>query len=174
MFVEMGLLQRLSVFLGHPIYSLSIVLFSLILTLGLGSWLSERSRRIRPGAFILWATGTALYVGLLPWWMPHLLAAVEAQSLIARALTAIGVITPAGVLMGFGFPLGMRLVQDHDSRPTPWFWGINGAAGVLASVISVAVSIAFGISTTLVLGALCYLGLIPAARQIGFRLSPAG
>src|SRR5262249_15209213 len=62
MFVEMGLLQRLSVFLGHPIYSLSIVLFSLILTLGLGSWLSERFRRVRPTAFTLWAVLTALYV----------------------------------------------------------------------------------------------------------------
>jgi hypothetical protein len=171
MFVEMGLLQRLSVFLGHPIYSLSIVLFSLILTLGLGSWLSERVRRVRPGAFTLRATLTALYVGLLPWWMPHLLAVVETQSLMVRALTAIGVIAPAGILMGFGFPLGMRLVQGHDSRPTPWFWGVNGAAGVTASVIAVALSIAFGISTTLVLGALCYLGLIPAARQIGFQMS---
>jgi len=138
-------------------------------TRGLGSWLSERSRRVRPVAFTFWAVLTALYVGLLPRWMPHLLAVVETQSLMVRALTAIGVITPADILMGFGFPLGMRLVQSHNSRPTPWFWGINGAAGVTASVIAVALSIVFGISTTLVLGALCYLGLIPAARQIGFR-----
>jgi hypothetical protein len=60
----------------------------------------------------------------------------------------------------------MRLVRAIDPTPTPWFWGINGAAGVLASVLAVALSIAFGISTALMLGATCYLLLIPAARAI--------
>jgi hypothetical protein len=40
MMVEIGLLQRMTVFLGHPIYSLSVLLFSLILTTGIGSFLS--------------------------------------------------------------------------------------------------------------------------------------
>ena len=63
--------------------------------------------------------------------------------------------------MGFGFPTGMRLISLIDREPTPWFWGINGAAGVLASIIAVACSIALGISTTLNLGAVCYLLLVP-------------
>ena len=63
--------------------------------------------------------------------------------------------------MGFGFPTGMRLVSQISRRPTPWFWGINGAAGVLAGSIAVLTSIAFGIDTTLRLGALCYF-LLPA------------
>jgi hypothetical protein len=78
-------------------------------------------------------------------------------------------IAPAGWLMGFGFPTGMRLISAVDRTPTPWFWGINGAAGVLASILAVACSIAFGISTTLIIGALCYLALSPAALTIGFR-----
>jgi hypothetical protein len=57
----------------------------------------------------------------------------------------------------------MRLVARHDRTPTPWFWGINGAAGVLASSLAVACSIAFGISTTIGIGAACYLLLAPAA-----------
>jgi hypothetical protein len=65
--------------------------------------------------------------------------------------------------MGFGFPTGMHLVSDIDGRPTPWFWGINGAAGVLASIVAVASSIAFGIHATLALGGICYLALtLPA------------
>ena len=55
----------------------------------------------------------------------------------------------------------MRLVSAIDAKPTPWFWGINGAVGVLASVVAVAISIAFGISTTLAIGAVCYVLLIP-------------
>ena len=68
--------------------------------------------------------------------------------------------------MGFAFPTGMRLISAVDRRPTPWFWGINGAAGVLASVLAVATSIAFGINATLAVGAVCYLLLIPTAMLL--------
>ena len=68
--------------------------------------------------------------------------------------------------MGFAFPAGMRLVLARDPRPAPWFWGINGAAGVLASVAAVTTSIALGISATLLVGATCYLLLIPVAANL--------
>ena len=71
--------------------------------------------------------------------------------------------------MGFGFPTGMRLIGAIDRKPTPWFWGINGAAGVLASVGAVVVSIAWGISTTLLVGACCYLLLIPIVLRFLWR-----
>jgi hypothetical protein len=79
--------------------------------------------------------------------------------------------------MGFGFPTGMALVNGFDARPTPWFWAINGAAGVLAASIAVAVNIAFSISTSIWLSAICYLLVgavalalareLPAARSAG-------
>jgi hypothetical protein len=59
--------------------------------------------------------------------------------------------------MGFGFPTGMRLVSTINAGPMPWFWGINGGAGVLAASIAVVTSIAFSIDTTLRIGAVCYL-----------------
>jgi hypothetical protein len=58
--------------------------------------------------------------------------------------------------MGFGFPTGMRLAGAISTGPTPWFWGVNGAAGVLAASVAVVTSIAFGIDTTLRIGAACY------------------
>ena len=85
----------------------------------------------------------------------------------ARAILSMAVILPAGLMMGFGFPSGMRLVQAIDHRPTPWFWGINGAAGVLASVLAVVLSIAVGIDATIIAGGSCYLALIPAALAMG-------
>jgi hypothetical protein len=66
-------------------------------------------------------------------------------------------VAPLGLLMGFGFPTGMALVNALDTRPTPWFWAINGAAGVLAASIAVGVNIAFSISTSIWLSAICYL-----------------
>lgn len=68
--------------------------------------------------------------------------------------------------MGYGVPMGMRLVTAVDQPLTPWFWGINGTASVLASTLAVACGMAHGISTTLMIGALCYLLLIPAALTL--------
>ena len=158
----------MSVFLGHPIYSLSIVLFAMILTTGLGSLLSERILLGRRAAFAAWALMTAGYLLTLPLATRAVGQTFDSASLPVRAALSVALIAPAGLLMGWGFPTGIRLVAAVDTRPTPWFWGINGAAGVFASILAVAVSIALGISATLVIGAACYALLIPAAYTIGF------
>jgi hypothetical protein len=90
-----------------------------------------------------------------------------------RAALCVAVIAPAGLLLGFGFPTGMRFIDAVDRRPTPWFWGINGAAGVLASSAAVAVSIALGIYVTFLISAFCYALLIPAGLLIGFEPAKA-
>jgi hypothetical protein len=64
------------------------------------------------------------------------------------------------VLMGFGFPTGMRLVTRLDARLTPWLWGLNGAAGVLAAGLAVACSIGFSIDVTISVGGVCYALLL--------------
>jgi predicted membrane-bound spermidine synthase len=162
MFVEIGLIQRISVFLGHPVYALSIGLFSIILATGLGSFASERIALNTTARFILWAVFLAGYIALLPSWFPILAARFESAEIAVRALVCVVAILPAGVLMGFGFPTGMRLVDAIDSRPTPWFWGINGAAGVLASGIAVGCSVSTSVDVTVRLGAVAYLVLAGA------------
>ena len=164
MFIEIGLIQRISVFMGHPIYALSVVLFSIILSTGLGSLLSEKLMPARPVGILFWLSLLVIYLLALPHWLPALThSGLESAGLISRSLVSVAVILPAGVLMGFGFPLGMKLVMSRDARPTPWFWGINGAAGVLASGVAVACSIVFSIDTTLRIGGVCYLILMPIA-----------
>jgi hypothetical protein len=169
MSVEIGLLQRISVFLGHPTYALSIVLFSLILTTGIGSLVSDRWPLDSPVKLIAWPALTGGYLLALPYWLPGVLRALEGEELLARAAVCVLTIAPAGLSMGYGFPTGMRLISAVNRAPTPWFWGINGGAGVLAATLAVACSIAFGISTTLIIGGLCYLLLIPAALTVGLK-----
>jgi hypothetical protein len=169
MMSEIGLLQRISVFLGHPVYALSVVLFSLILSTGIGSLVSERAPLDGTAKLGAWAVLTSVYLFTLPAWLPEVLLALESSGLLMRAGLAVLVLTPAGFLMGFGFPTGMRLVSRIDSRPTPWFWGINGAAGVLAASVAVLTSIEFGIDTTLRIGALCYLVLPGPALLLARR-----
>ena len=161
MTVEIGLLQRMSIFLGHPIYSLSILLFTLILSTGVGSFLSDRLVLDTRSKFALWTLMTGGYILALLFWLPGVLLNFDGADLLHRASLCVATITPAGLLMGFGFPTGMRLVSAIDSKPTPWFWGINGAAGVLASVVAVSTSIGVGISGTLTIGAICYFLLLP-------------
>jgi hypothetical protein len=166
MLVEIGLLQRMTVFLGHPIYSLSVLLFSLILTTGIGSLLSEKTRLHNRARITIWGIVTGGYLMLLPFVLSELFTAFNHATLAVRIAICVAAITPAGLLLGFGFPTGMRLIAAIDARPTPWFWGINGAAGVLASISAIALSLALGITATLTAGALCYFLLVPVALAL--------
>jgi hypothetical protein len=166
MMIEISLLQRMSIFLGHPIYALSVLLFAIILTSGGGSLLSDRFKLDSRWRVTAWALMTGGYIVTLPHWLSAVLLAFDGSGLIARVAVCIASIAPAGVLMGFGFPTGMRLVSAVSRKPTPWFWGINGAAGVLASVAAIATSIALGISGTLTISAFCYFLLIPPALAL--------
>ncbi len=161
MFIEIGIIQRVSLFLGHPVYGLAIGLFSIILSTGAGSLISERVKLDTPGKLAGWAVLLALFVVLLTMWFPALVVMFEGQGLRLRVLVALAAIIPSGVLMGFGFPTGMRLSNAIDPRPAPWFWAVNGAAGVLAASVAVGISIAVSINASLWIGAACYGLLAP-------------
>jgi hypothetical protein len=180
MFIEIGIIQRVSLFLGHPVYGLAIGLFSIILSTGIGSLISERVKLDNPGKLIGWVVLLAAFVVMLTAWFPVLVSTFEGHALATRVLVALAAIVPSGVLMGFGFPTGIRLVNAIDSRPTPWFWAVNGAAGVLAAGVAVGVSIAFSINATLWIGAACYLLISPVSlilhrsvRSTAAPLTPA-
>jgi hypothetical protein len=163
MFVEISLLQYFSVYLGHPIYSLAVCLFSLILATGLGSLASDRVTLASPRALWIWGLLVAGHLLGMQGWLTDLLHATTGRELSVRIAVSLGVVLPLGFLLGFAFPTGMKLVEAIDREPAPWFWGINGATGVLASVVAVMLSMALGIRVTLFAAALCYLCLIPAA-----------
>jgi spermidine synthase len=169
MFIEIGLIQRASVFLGHPVYGLAVGLFGIIIATGLGALISERLRLDSGSRIMTWAVALGLYLLVMPLWLPSLLHAFEGQDLLGRIGVSIAALMPPGVLMGFGFPAGMRLVSAIDTRPTPWFWAVNGAAGVLASSLAVFSSMAFSVNVSLVIGACCYflLGPVGAALHRG-------
>ena len=166
MFAEISLLQFFGVFLGHPIYAMGVCLFSLILSSGLGSLASGGIQLNTGGRIALWGAVTSGYLLLAQWGLIHVFEATAAQHLPTRILISLAVVMPVGFLMGFAFPTGMSLVQKIDSEPTPWFWGINGATGVLASVLAVVISMAFGINVTMSIAGICYLALIPAAYAL--------
>src|SRR5213078_2289284 len=128
----------------------------------------ESVRLTGAGTLVAWSVASAAYLFALPFWLPALLVDLDGADLLVRAGLCVLVLAPAGFLMGFGFPTGMRLVSAISTGPTPWFWGINGAAGVMAASVAVVTSIAFSIDTTLRIGATCYLLIAAPAMLLVF------
>ena len=138
MFIEIPWLQRFVLFLGHPSTAATVVIGSLLLGAGAGSLRSERTgaaaaRRLWPLVPLVLA---AVNVAMSP-----LFAATLGLAEAARIGIAIAVLLPIGFLLGHFFPLGMiRFGSDNRA----WFWAVNGACGVLASVCSLALAMTLG------------------------------
>ncbi len=151
--VEIPLLQRFILYLGHPAYSIAAILFTLLFFSGLGSrW----GQRIALGQAL--ACLAALLVAapaLFPVLFNHTLGWPLAGRL---ALTAV-CLAPAGFLMGMPLPGGVRLLSgEGHTILIPWAWATNGAASVIASVLAALLALSFGFSRVLWLGAACYAG----------------
>jgi hypothetical protein len=159
MLVQIPFLQRFSVLLGHPTYTFAIILFSMILFTGIGSFLSDRLK-LRTRASLLWLplAIAALLVTVVLLLDPAIRASARLE-LPGRTLVVLAFTAPVALLLGGCFPIGMRLVGRLSDSATAWMWGVNGACGVIASVIAVAVSMWIGIDTNLLAAAALYATL---------------
>jgi hypothetical protein len=169
MLVEISQMQRLIVFLGHPTYGLSVVLFAMLVSSGLGSLVAGRF----DGVGVRAASPMVALVAMLAVFgaaTPFAIRAFEAATTPARIAVAIGLLVPIGFLMGMAFPLGMRAAAGRAPALAPWLWGINGATSVCASVFAVAIALHWGITTSFWTGVACYaaatvaLAVVSAAR----------
>jgi hypothetical protein len=166
MLVEISQLQRLTIFLGHPSYSLSVVLFSILLSSGLGSLSTGRAvTGMRPSALRRLALIVAVLVafGLAA---PAAVHRFEAAPTATRILVAVAILLPVGFCMGMAFPIGLRAALRHSPQLAPWLWGVNGAASVCASVLAVVIAIGAGISAAFWTGAACYVAALAAAARL--------
>ena len=155
MLIEIAQMQRLSVFLGHPSYSLTVILFSLLVSGGVGSLVSTKKLQVlderwRLSALVLVVAATGFIV-------QPLCNVFQTQETAIRIVLAAMLTMPMGFFMGMAFPLGLRLAADLDEELGPWLWGLNGASAVCASVVSVLLSLIFGISTAFFAGVFFYL-----------------
>ncbi|RME39609.1 MAG: hypothetical protein D6793_00850 [Thermoflexia bacterium] len=152
MMVEIPLIQRLTVYLGRPVYSLAVVLFSLLLCSGLGSfWVGRRAETPQ------WLFPTLIGLVLLQAFLgPALLNGTVGWPFPVRLALAVALIAPLGFLMGIPFPMGVRRAGSVWPGVVPWLWGINGVMSVLGSALAVAVAIHWGLRATLLIAAGCY------------------
>ena len=166
MLIEVSLMPRLIVVLGHPTYGLSVVLFALLLGSGVGSFLTRGVSDANAGRVttlrLLYLLAALVVIGfVLPW----LLTRLQAESVSYRAITAAVFLFGIGLLMGQAFPLGMKLAAGKE-RLTLWLWGVNGAMSVCASVLAVVIALSVSISAAFATGALAYALAMFAASRI--------
>jgi hypothetical protein len=155
--VEFSQVLRLSVFLGHPIYALTIVLFSVLLFSGIGSMLSERIVDVdRKGTLL--GPLAALLVVLAAFGSATVLITDAAASATTpvRIAVAVALLMPIGLVMGMPLAIGMRMAATRPNAPTSFLWGINGATSVCASVLGMAIALFFGIAAAFWIGWVAY------------------
>jgi len=155
MLVEIGLLRRFILFLGPPIYSLAVILFSLLVFSGIGSFLSERLSSCRKGlAGVLLAL--VLLLNIYIFVVPSVLTGMMTAPLVMRCLASVLLLAPLGLLMGMPLPLGMRLFHPTQEGVS-WSWGINSATSVLGAILAVIAAMNFGFNMTILAGEAVYL-----------------
>ncbi len=152
MLVEIPTIQRLTVYLGRPVYSLAVVLFALLLFSGLGSFWAGR-RATPPRGLFPALIGLILLHGLA---VPSLLDRTVGWSLPARLGMTVLLLAPTAFLMGMPFPSGIRRAGANRPGLVPWLWGINGVMSVMGSALAVALAIHLGLRATLLIAAACY------------------
>jgi SAM-dependent methyltransferase len=168
MLIEISQMQRLMGFLGHPVYGLSVVLFTILLFGGIGST-TVGARFPRPGLItgrIVALLATLALAGLLT---PDLTTWARSETTGMRIVLSVLLLAPPAFCMGMMFPLGLNIWRRHTELH-PFFWSANGITSMLASVMGMALSIEFGIAHTYALGVGFYV-VCAAMIAIGYRNS---
>lgn len=178
--VEIAFIQRFVLFLGHPTYALTVVIFLLMLSSGAGSLFS---RRWLPRTELAWMPLVLVIVALMGnvFLLPHGLAAWVGFGFGYRLAVCGMLLIPLGFVMGMPFPTGLRalaagpvldlpVAANTEDNAVEWAWAMNAAASVLGSVLAMVVAIQFGLTVTLACGVAAYvtaLLLLPALRRRG-------
>lgn len=176
--VEITFIQRFVLFLGHPTYALTVVVFLLLLSSGAGSlvsrrWMTKASLVRRPILMIV--AVLLLYVVILP----ALLNRCVGMPFGAKLLVSGLLLVPLGLAMGMPFPWGLQSLAQSEDPDGPhrssesgveWAWAMNAASSVLGSVLAMVIAIQFGLNVTLACAAVAYL----AGMVLSFTLQPAG
>jgi hypothetical protein len=166
MMVEIAQLERLIVFLGHPMYGLTVVLFVLLIASSLGSLCAHRM------AGWLWLLPLLLagFVLISPTVVRQLVSSPTPLRIAVSAL----LLFPSGFFMGMPFPIGIRQARYFDNNaPTALYWGINGAFSIISSVLAVVVAMFWGISATLLLGLSAYIVALLMLGQRSSAVAPS-
>jgi len=157
MFIEIASMQKFVLFLGHPTYSLSIVLFSFLLFSGIGSLYGKRFEANPTRGISLAIVAIFVILVIYQFILPSVFAWGLSFTDIIRMIISVCFLAPIAFFMGMPFPLGMHIINRHCPEMVPWAFGINGGASVISSVVSIIIAMETGFTTVFLIAGLIYL-----------------
>jgi SAM-dependent methyltransferase len=165
--VEIVLIQRFNLYFGNPVYALSVVLFTMLLSSGAGSFVAQRWSTYRQLTAVVATVCVAL--GGLAVAVPWAIDSTLGSSNPLRILVAVACIAPAAGVMGMPFATGLRYAARESRSLVSWAWAVNGGASVFGSVVAVLISMTAGFSRTFLAGVLAYLLALGTVAVLGRR-----
>lgn len=155
--IQVSLIQKFVLLLGHPTYALTVIIFSMLLTSGLGSFYSKRIVGSNPERLRIVLLLIVILVPVLGYFAGLVSDLGPAWPLSMKMLVTVLVIAPLGFLMGIPFPTGLSTLEGWEKSAVRWGWSMNAASSVLGSAMAIFCAIYLGLYQTLVLGGLLYL-----------------
>ncbi len=171
--IEVALIQKFVLFLGQPVYALTVVIFSMLASSGLGSAFSRQLIGEREGRLIKVLGCVALLAALLALVASQTMTALLWLPIQLKIALTVLMIAPLGFAMGMPFPAALRRLEDWHAPSVRWAWSLNAASSVLGSVGALMCAIYLGLAQTLIIGGLFYLAALGVLARVRFNETPA-
>jgi spermidine synthase len=171
--IEVALIQKFVLFLGHPTYALTVVIFSLLVSSGVGSALSRRVLGKDEGRLIKALGCVALLAVVLALAVSSFLSQMVGLPLALKMAITTLMIAPLGFMMGMPFPTALERLEEWHAPSVRWAWSLNAASSVLGSVGALVCSIYLGLIQTLIIGGMFYLAALAVAARSHNHHAPA-
>lgn len=156
MLIEVSLMQRFTLFLGHPVYAIASVLAVLLVAAGVGSWFTATFVRSRCRPQLVFAGIAALSIGCGVF-LPTVFTTFLGMALPVRIAVTVAILVPLGFLLGMPFPLAVASLRERGvAAGLGWAWAANGCASVIGPLLAVMVAMDFGFDAVLAIAALGY------------------
>jgi len=155
--IQVALIQKFVLLLGHPTYALVVIVFSMLVASGAGSFFSRRVVQGDDARLMRVLVAIAILVAALAFGARPLTQTAAVWPLPAKMLITVLAIAPAAFLMGMPFPSGLRRLEHAHAPSVRWAWSLNAAASVLGSAAAIFLAIYIGLRATLLVGGALYL-----------------
>jgi spermidine synthase len=155
-FIEISFIQRFTLFLGHPLAAIAVVLGAFLVFAGLGSGIAAPLALRRRAVIVVAVAGIIAFAGIYLIGLPVLLPSLVSLPAPLKTAITLVLIAPLGFVMGLPFPLGLERVAAEAPDLVPWAWGINGCASVVGAVLASILAMHIGLTLVVCLALALY------------------
>jgi len=158
LFIEMAFIQKLTLFLAHPVFAVAVVICGFLIFSGLGSLFASRIPLALGERYLRYAVVPLSVIALAYLWLlPNLIDMLDNPGMPVKAAAALLLIAPLAFCMGLPFPLGLAAVARNAPELVPWAWGINGCASLISAILATLLAVHWGFGSVILIAVVLYL-----------------